>query len=390
MAIISTTTQTIQIHRAACSASWRQVAGLLTIAALSPLGLTGCGQSSVAPPTALTASSPTINTVAGRGQGFSGDGGPATVARLRAPHGVAIDTVGNLWIADTGNYRIRKIDAAGVITTVAGTGVQGFSGDGGPATAAELNDPTGVAVDTVGNLWIADSLNHRIRKVDAAGVITTVAGTGGAGFSGDGGPATAAELNDPHGVAVDTAGNLWITDLKNHRIRKVDAAGVITTVAGTGVAGFSGDGGPATAAQLHAPHGVAVDTAGNLWIAERDNYRIRKVDAAGVITTVAGTGVQGFSGDGGPATAAQLVSPNGVAVDTAGNLWIADYDSHRIRKVDAAGVITTVAGTGVLGFSGDGGPATAAWLLAPASVAVDTAGTFWFADLGNHRIRKVE
>ena len=229
-------------------------------------------------------------------------------------------------------------------------------------------------VDAAGNLFIADGSNNRIRKVDPAGTISTVAGTGvggGFGFSGDGGPATGAQLNAPFGVFVDAAGNLFIADVGNHRIRKVDPAGTISTVAGTGVggfSGFSGDGGPATEAQLHFPAGVFVDAAGNLFIADASNHRIRKMDPAGTISTVAGTGVEGFSGDGGPATEAQLHFPAGVFVDAAGNLFIADASNHRIRKVDPAGTISTVAGTGTAGFSGDGGPATGAQLNGPSGV----------------------
>jgi sugar lactone lactonase YvrE len=328
-----------------------------------------------------------ITTVAGTTFGFSGDGGAATSAQLVHPEGVAVDGAGNLFIADTFNQCIRKVGSDGIITTVAGTGVSGFSGDGGAATSAQLVNPWGVAVDGAGNLFIADSGNNRIRKVTAAGIITTVAGTT-LGFSGDGGAATSAQLVNPWGVAVDGAGNLFIADTSNNRIRKVTVDGIITTVAGTGTRGFSGDGGPATSAQLSVPEGVAVDGAGNLFIAEFNNQRIRKVTAAGIITTVAGTGISGFSGDGGPATSARSSSANGVVVDGAGNLFIAD-GNNRIRKVTAAGIITTVAGTGILGFSGDGGPATSAQLSFPYGVAVDGAGNLFIADTGNNRIRRV-
>ncbi len=328
-----------------------------------------------------------IETVAGPGN-FRGDGGAATEAWLRSPESVAVDAAGNLYIADRVNRRVRKVDAAGVITTVAGTGVGGFGGDGGPAVAAQLYNPSGVAVDAAGNLYIADRTNHRVRKVDAAGIITTVAGTGVADFSGDGGPAVAAQLYNPSGVAVDAAGNLYIADTLNDAIRKVDAAGVISTVAGTGY-GYSGDGGPAIAARLYDPIDVAVDAAGNLYIADRLNRRVRKVDAAGIITTVAGTGVGGYSGDGGPAVAARLSLFSSVAVDAAGNLYIVDTNNRRIRKVDAAGVITTVAGSGGVGYGGDGGPATAARLNDPVDVAVDAAGNLYIADRLNHRVRKV-
>ena len=326
-----------------------------------------------------------IETVAGGGP--VGDGGPATAAQLNIPRGVAVDGAGNLYIADRDNHSIRKVDAAGVISTVAGDGTLGFGGDGGPAVAAQLDSPFGVALDAAGNLYIADRGNHSIRKVDPAGGISTVAGDGTRGFGGDGGPATAAQLYVPSGVAVDGAGNLYIADRGNRRIRKVDPAGVISTVAGDGTLGFGGDGGPATAAQLNYPSGVAPDGAGNLYIADRDNHRIRKVDAAGAITTVAGGGPVG---DGGAATAAQLWSPNSVAPDGAGNLYIADTRNNRIRKVDSAGVISTVAGDGTRGFGGDGGPATAAQLWSPNSVAPDGAGNLYIADGVNNRIRKVD
>ena len=343
-----------------------------------------------------------IETVAGTGStgefggGFGGDGGPATAARLNIPAGVALDGAGNLYIADVWNHRIRKVDSAGTITTVAGNGREGYSGDGGPAVAAQLNRPFGVALDAAGNLYIADAWNHRIRKVDSAGTITTVAGSGRSGFgsmggySGDGGAAVAAQLYSPTGVALDGSGNLYIADLINHRIRKVDAdTGVITTVAGDGTTGFGGDGGPATAAQLYGPTGVALDGSGNLYIADLINDSIRKVDAAGAITTVAGDGTTGFGGDGGPATAAQLRAPAGVAVDGAGNLYIADTENHRIRKVDAAGVISTVAGYWASGYNGDGGAAVGAQLNEPGDVALDGAGNLYIADTENHRIRRL-
>ncbi len=292
--------------------------------------VTGGGQET--PP----AAGGTITTVAGDGRrGYFGDGVPAAQAQLDTPWGVAVDGSGNLYIADRDNHRIRKVDAAGVITTVAGNGAEGYGGDGGPAAQARLYLPQGVAADGSGNLYIADRHNHRIRKVDAAGVITTVAGNGAEGYGGDGGPAAQARLYLPHGVAVDGSGNLYIADSFNHRIRKVDAAGVITTVAGDGTRGYGGDGGLAAQARLDFPYGVAVDGSGNLYIADGDNNRIRKVDAAGVITTVAGDGTYGYGGDGGPAAQAQLSVPYGVAVDGVGNLYIADTFSHRIRKVES-------------------------------------------------------
>ena len=341
-------------------------------------------------PAALAAAGD-INTVAGTGTpGFSGDEGPATAAKLQQPYGVAVDGSGNLYIADASNHRVRKVNGSGTITTVAGIGSAGFSGDGGPATSAELSDPYGVAVDGSGNLYIADTLNHRVRKVDGSGTITTVAGTGTAGFSGDGGLATSAELDGPWGMAVDGSGNLYIADQGNSRVRKVDGAGTITTVAGTITTGFSGDEGPATSAELFYPEGVAVDGSGNLYIAEHSNERVRKVNGSGTITTVAGTGTAGFSGDGGSATAARFNAPYAVAVDGSGDLYIADYFNQRVRKVNGSGTITTVAGIGSAGFSGDGGSATSAQLNGPIGLAVDGASNLYIADLANQRVRKVE
>ena len=316
-----------------------------------------------------------ITTVAGNGTyGYNGDGGAAAAAQLGYPAGMALDGAGNLYIADRSNYRIRKVDSAGDITTVAGNGIRGYNGDGGAAVAAQLDSPAGVAPDGAGNLYIADGDNNRIRKVDAAGVITTVAGNGTRGYNGDGGAAVAAQLDFPSGVALDGAGNLYIADYWNSRIRKVDAAGMITTVAGNGTRGYNGDGGAAVAAQLNLPTVVAPDGSGNLYIADRSNHRIRKVDSAGVITTVAGNGTRGYNGDGGAAVAAQLNSPNGVAPDGAGNLYIADSGNDRIRKVDSAGMITTVAGNGTYGYNGDGGAAVAAQLSDPAGMAPAGAG----------------
>jgi sugar lactone lactonase YvrE len=331
-----------------------------------------------------------IKTVAGNGtSALSGDHGSAAGAGLSEPFGVAVDAAGNLFIADTANNRVREVDTSGIIITVAGDGVGGFSGDGGRATSASLNTPTGVALDAAGNLYVADTFNNRVRKVDSAGVITTVAGNGEARFSGDGVAATSSSLRAPFSVAVDAAGNLYIADTSNHRIRKVDSSGIITTVAGDGRERFSGDGGKATSASLNFPIGVTVDRVGNLFITDQSSQRIRKVSAAGVITTVAGNGRESFSGDGGRATLASLNLPTGMAVDTAGNLYIADTSNHRIRKVSTAGIITTVAGNGIGGFSGDGGAPTSASLHLPGGVAVDSPGNLYVADTFNNRIRQV-
>jgi uncharacterized protein (TIGR03437 family) len=323
-----------------------------------------------------------LTTVAGNGTpGFSGDNGPAASAQLRGPSGIAVDSSSNLYITDYYNSRTRKV-SGGVITTVAGGDTAGFSGDNGPATSAQLYYPSGITVDSASNLYIVDHGNDRIRRV-SNGVIVTVAGNGTCCFSGDNGPAIGAQLNGPTGVAVDSAGNLYIADQYNDRIRKVSNQ-VITTVAGIGTDGFSGDNGLATSAQLKWPSAVAVDSAGNLYIGDYLNLRVREVSNA-VITTVAGNGTWGFSGDNGPATSAQLAGPPGVAVDAAGNLYIADPYNYRVRKV-AGGVITTVAGGGSSGL-GDNGPATGAQLTGPAGVAVDSAGNLYIAD--GYRVRKV-
>jgi RHS repeat-associated protein len=331
-----------------------------------------------------------IETVAGdRTYGYSGDGGPAEQAKFRGPTGVAVDAPGNLYIADRENNCIRKVDTSGIITTVAGDGTWGYSGDGGPAEQAKLRSPHGVAVGASGNIYIADSSNNCIRKVDTSGIITTVAGDGTYGYSGDGGPAAQAKLSSPSGVAVDAPGNLYIADTTNHCIRKVDTSGIITTVAGDGTRDYSGDGGPAAQAKLDYPWGVAVDASGNIYIADSFNNCIRKVDTSGIITTVAGDGTWGYSGDGGPAAQAKLRHPWGVAVDASGNIYIADTTNHCIRKVDTSGIITTVAGDGTWGYSGDGGPAAQANLHHPWGVAVDASGNIYIADHDYHRVRKV-
>jgi uncharacterized protein (TIGR03437 family) len=275
------------------------------------------------------------------------------------------------------------------MTTLAGTGNPTFSGDGGPAINASLWTPSGVAVDAGGNVFISDSGNGRVRKINASGIITTVDGNGSFGFSGDGGPATSASLYSPLGVAVDSVGNLYIADNTNQRIRKVGASGTIATVAGNGIFGFSGDGGPATSAKLNGPTGVAVDAIGNVYIADKDNRLIRQVNGSGIITTVAGGGTPGTLGDGGPATSAYLSSPQGVAIDAAGSFYIGDIGSQRIRKVNSTGMIVTLAGGGAAGILGDGGLATTASLSGPEGVAVDVAGNVFIADQGNNRIREV-
>ena len=334
-----------------------------------------------------------LNVVAGNGSlGFSGDGGPATSASLDTPAGLTVDAGGNLYIADSVNQRIRKVSNQGIITTVAGgNGARGFSGDGGPATSASLLFPNDVAVDTAGNLYIADTGNDRVRKVSPAGTITTAAGKGLSESSGDGGRAVDAALLRPTGLALDGAGNLFIAT--SDRVRKVAPNGLITTVAGGGV--NSGDGGPATGAGLH-PWSVAADPTGNLYIVESDYSRVRKVAPSGTITTVAGSSISGgFSGDGGPAASAEMNLPRGVVVDAAGNIHIGD--NGRIRRVTPAGIIDSIAGNGDYRFSGDGGPAISAALLTSnpplflyaSSAAVDPEGNLNFPDMFNNRVRRI-
>ena len=370
-----------------------------------------------------------IATVAGSAS--LGDGGLAIDAQMAAIQGIAADRSGNLYLSDTGHNCVRKIDPKGIITTVAGVGTAGFSGDGGPATAAQLNLPYGLAVDPNGYLYIADLGNNRVRRVSPAGAIDTYAGRGGQGSSGDGGPATSAQMLSPRNLALDSAGNLYIAEFSGHRIRKVTPDGRIAAFAGNGIAGFGGDGGPATVAQLAFPAGLAFDRNGDLYIADSGNERIRQVLPTGDIVTfladstavtlltpfalavdasggllvvdstsvvreftvagkwiaVAGTSEPGFSGDGGPATAAQLTQPLDLSIDPSGNLYIADQ--RRVRQVSPKGLIATVAGADYLYGIGDGGPATAAELYLPSSVALDAAGDLYVADTGTNRIRQV-
>ena len=420
----------------------------------------------------------TISTFAGtKDYGFNGDGGPADRALLAFPEGVVVDVVGNVYIADTDNHRIRMVDAAGIIHTIAGSGERGFDGDGGPAISALLSEPSGVAVDSVGNVYIADTDNHRIRMVDTAGIIHTIAGSGVGGATGDGGLAIESDLfrpldvavdgvgniyiansdriskvdlsgiirtfggtgpeetgaivfgprgvavdavgnvyftnpslpgirkvdvsgaistvvelveedNLPRGLAVDSSGIVYFTDIIDSRVYKVDASGTLTTIAGLGVGDYSGDGGPATKVKLEFPENVAVDGTGNVYI--QDFSRIRKVDASGIIDTIAGGGERNSGGNGVPAAGTFLDQPRGVAVDAAGNIYIAEWGRHRIRKIDTLGFIHTIAGTGESGFGGDGGPATSAMLAFPLGVAVDAVGNVYIADALNHRIRRID
>jgi hypothetical protein len=290
-----------------------------------------------------------ISTFAGSGVGvYTGDGVPATSSGLYKPYGVGMDSLNNVFIGDAGNNRIRKVTPGGIISTVAGLGSAGYNGDGIPPTAAQLNFPYGMAVNAAGTIVIADMSNHRIRSIqtESGGYISTIGGTGVAGFSGDGGPAIAAQINTPQGIFWDHSLNVYFGDHYNHRVRRIDASGIITTVAGNGTIGFSGDGGPATAAQLYFPSGVTMDNVGNLYIADMYNNVIRKVNTAGIISTIAGTSAIGYSGDGGPATDAQLRLPKDVYVNSVGDIIISDSDNLRLRKIGPTGIITTIAGIG--------------------------------------------
>ena len=331
-----------------------------------------------------------IITVAGGGNQSPGDGGLATQASLNVPQCVTVDESGNLFIADSGSSLIRRVDVNGVINTMAGNRMVGYSGDGGWATNASLNNPFYVASDHFGNLFIADFANSRIRKVDLNGVITTVTGNGSVGYSGDSGAATNASLDKPACVVVDASGTLYIADGGNCRIRTVDANGIINTIAGNGTVGTSGDnGGSATNASLGYPAGVTVDFSHNLFIADTAYSLILKVDVNNRTSIVAGNGFSGYSGDGGPANNSKLFFPTSIAMDASGNLFIADYYNNRIRKIDVNGIITTVAGIGSAGYSGDGVVATNASLNHPNCVALDASGNLFIADTQNARVREV-
>jgi hypothetical protein len=340
----------------------------------------------------LSAQAPIIKTIAGNGTaGYSGDGGPATDAQMNQPTDIAVDGKGDVYIMDNTNNVIRMVNSSGIISTIAGiAGTAGYTGDGGPATSATLNSPWSIAFDGTGNLYIADVGNNVIRKINRFNVISTVAGTGMAGYSGDGGPAIAATLNGCSGIAVDGLGNLYIADDNNNVIRKVNAVtGIISTIVGNGTQGYSGDGGPALSAQLSFPVNLTVDANGNIYVADNVNSVVRKVDSSNVITTVAGTGVAGYNGDGIAATTAQLYNDFDVAVDPSGNVYIADWFNSRIRLINTAGIISTYAGNGTFGYSGDCGPATAAQLNGPTGVTLDASGNLYIADWFNNVVRKV-
>src|SRR5215468_7985498 len=334
-----------------------------------------------------------IQTIVGTGtKGYAGDGGPALQTLLSEPFMCAFDAQGHLYVAEATNHCVRRIDrVTGVITTVAGTGVLGYSGDGGPATRATLNQPYSLQIDANGDIYIVDRLNAAIRKVNAAtGIITTVAGTGTPGYSGDGGPGPQAQLREPNDCFLDGRGGLLIADIQDQRIRRLDVrTGIITTFAGTGEKTRTGDGRPATAASILGARAVCLDRRGNTYICEREGNGVRKVDANGIMSTYAGTGERGYGGDGGPALAATWGAPKAIRCDRHDNLLVVDTENHAIRRIDAVtGVVTTIAG-GRQGGGGDGGPATAAGLDRPHGCDVDARGHIYIADSNNHRVRVV-
>jgi hypothetical protein len=334
-----------------------------------------------------------IETIAGTGaKGYAGDGGLAREALLNEPFMCAFDAEGNLYVAEAINHCVRRIDrTTGLITTVAGTGIAGYAGDGGPATRATLNQPYALQIDTNGDIYIADRLNAVIRRVDAATHrIATVAGTGDAGSGGDGGPGTRAQLREPNDCFLDGRGGLLIADVQDQRIRRLDIrSGTIATVAGTGDKARAGDGGPARAASILGARAVCTDRQGQIFICEREGNGIRKVDVDGIMSTYAGTGERGYGGDGGPALAATWGAPKAIRCDRHDNLLVVDTENHAIRRIDrTTGLVTTIAG-GHQGGEGDGGPATLAGLDRPHGCDVDAQGDIYIADSNNHRVRVV-
>ena len=332
-----------------------------------------------------------ITTIAGNGtNGYSGDGGQATLAEIGGSGGnVLFDHAGNIYFCDQNNVRIRKVNTSGVISTFAGNGVTGFSGDGGLATAAEFSENTVITFDSSQNMYVVDFGNNRIRKINTSGIINTFAGNGNQSYGGDGGPATAAALNWPCCAITDDTGNVYIADSWNNIIRKVNTSGTITLYAGNVMQGFSGDGGPALQAEMNKPFRIAFDKQWNMYVADAFNNVIREINISGTITTVAGNTAQGFYGDGLQATNAELSSPYGVCVDDTGNIYIADTQNNRVRKVNTSGIISTIAGNGTASYSGDGGTATAAELDYPTGLDINYKGNLFIDDYYNSRVRKI-
>ena len=327
-----------------------------------------------------------ITTLAGDGtRGYGGDGNLAAYCRMNAAVAIAVDRVGNIYLCDQANNRVRKIDAFGIIRTFAGTGVPGMSGDGGLATKARVSEPGGIAVDFTGNVYISDTRNNRIRKVDTGGIITTIAGNGVAGFSGDDSVAVRGQMSSPGGLKIDKDGNIYFADTYNNRIRRVDAVtGVMTTIAGKGPGSYTGDNGPATAATMNLPQDVAVDKIGNVFFTDRVSQCVRMIDTSGIIRRLAGNGLPGFGGDEGIPFKSQLNEPFGIAMDSKGNMYVSDMRNNRVRKVDTLGVISTIAGMGIQASTGDGGLAGDATLSFPSGIAVDTAGTLFVGQSDGH------
>ncbi len=340
-----------------------------------------------------TASAQTITTFAGNGtaSGTIGDGGPATAASINGANGGAFDKLGNYYVCDILGHKVRMVSPAGIITTVAGTGTSGDGGDGGPATAAQLDNPGAVVLDTSGNVYISDGNNFKIKKVTkSTGMITTVAGTGISGYNGDNIPATNAQLGVVQDMCIDNIGNLYLADQGNYRVRKINTLGIISTIGGNG--GFSatgtGDGGAATTSTFNWIASVIVDYMGNVFVADMNGAKVRKINTSGSISTIAGNGVYTYVGDNIPATAAQF-SPMRITLDRSNNIVIADKYNRRVLKVDNVGIIHSIAGNGATGYSGDGGSATAASLDFPAGIVYDTCGNLYIAESTNRRVRKV-
>jgi len=336
----------------------------------------------------ISVSSQVITTFAGNGVIGCDISGSSTSVKVRNPLGMSFDVNGNLYFCNQQCHTICKIDTSGIFSVVAGNGVPGFEGDGLAATLSKLNYPNDIAIDSAGNLYIADALNNRIRKIDIlTGIINTVAGTGISGYGGDSGMATSAVFNGINGIVFDRKGSLYVSDCYNNRIRKINNSGIITTIAGNGIAGYSGDGGYADTAMLNQPFDVVADKYGNIYFPDANNKRIRRVDTSGIISTIAGTGIGLYSGDGVLATLANIGAYK-IGIDDFGNIYASD-SNQRVRKINSEGIISTIAGNGIPGYVGDGGSAMLAQIYNPSGIAVDACGNVFFGDVGNNRIRKI-